>query len=800
MSAVTHVSLSLSWKHPATRKKYTLAISNNSYGILVDKKFFSFKNQMQPVFRSPDCNILKTETAGDIQFGAPAEIIKVLMGQQTGVPQTLVLAADFVKNGILLNELEFVLYHNVFFQGRRLRIIGTKQQIAAAQAVMQESFFGPRKEDLARLGSLEAAGYYEKELTHFRSGLAFVLKKINPNRDPSQGLPTLNEFFEFVECNVGESVKLKSAQIVDHKDKNFDIILTQIERGKYVISEPAKETTAVVDTTLFQPVIRPEEEFAAKKLDPPNFGVTFIGTSHGFDTAKRTTSFVLWVDGKGILVDPLDDPKGTLHKYGIEEDQIPFIFLTHVHADHDAGVLRLVLNGKRIKLITSRVIYESLLRKVHAMASASDIRVDFSKYIDFIEVAPGQILEGSKIGLPDLTLEIGAALHSIPTIRFVAKYNDGSKVHSLFYSGDTYYDPQALQQLQQKGVLSDIRLNDLLNFGWDADQIIHEAGIPPIHTPQKVLQTIADSTRKPIYLVHTSKVEEGISLPEAKEGQNLILVSRPESSYHRVYEALGENPLLSQLTIALANEMVRTGRIKTYNPEEMVIQEGSRGNSFYFIIKGRVRVKIGDETVAILSDSNYFGEAALLTGKPRNASIQSATQTTLLKLPEGVFTKMLKQFPFIKEAMEKTLNIRPALSKVQILKGLPAKALEKLTQSFIQSSYRAGEDIIVQGESGHQFFLLAKGKVDVIVQDNGERWRVAQLTAGDVFGEIALIENAPRTATIRAATDVTVWVLDRMSFQRITEETPALHFGLTRLARERKQRTEEFCVKNLLDS
>ena len=795
MPRLERVEVLQSWRGAfrGALSRYDLCLKNGAYGLQIGNVFHPFKNQTAVRFQRPDCMVLETRKSDGLQFGAPAEVVKGLMNSKVEAPQTLILTADFVKSGELMNELEFVLYFNVFFKQRKIRIVGSPEQLAAARVILQESFFGPRREEVTRLGDPEKAGYFEKELLHFRNGLAFVLDKMNPGRDKSK-LPELDDFIEFVECGIGQSVKLKEGKIAGAGQTEFDTILTQTERGRWIVSEPGEESSTVVDTTLFAPQQKPAEEFAKEKLNPPDFGVTFLGTSHGFDPSKRTTSFVLWVEGKGILVDPLADPKGTLHKYGIEEDQVPFIFLTHVHADHDAGVLRLVLNGKRIKLITSRVIYESFLRKAQAMADASDLKVDLSRYIDFIEATPGETLDGAGFGIPGLSLAISSALHSVPTIRFVAVYNgqnqDSSSVtsqfRSLFYSADTYYDPAALQKMCAAGVLSGSRRDDLLNFGWDSGHIIHEAGIPPIHTPQAVLQAVG----RRVHLVHTAKLEEGVTHPLAKEGETLSFVRRQESSH--AYESLGQNRILGQISVALASEILRAGRIKTYEQGQTVVQEGSQGESFYFIISGRVRVKRGDQIVAILGDGDYFGEAALLTGKPRNASVQAGTQTTLLEVPSNIFGKIIAQLPAIRSSMEKSSRIRPVLSNVQLLKGLPPKALFDLSIQFQESTYAAGKNIVVQGDPADKFFIITEGKADVIVHDNGERRRIAELSANDVFGEIALIEkDAVRTATVTASAAVKVLWLERGVFARLAEKAPAFHFGITCLAQERRKRTAE---------
>ena len=108
-----------------------------------------------------------------------------------------------------------------------------------------------------------------------------------------------------------------------------------------------------------------------KIFKAPFFGVTFIGVGSGFSIDKQNSSLVVWAEGKGILIDVIADNNSILSSYGINMNDINHIFLTHIHSDHDAGALENLLEEKKTYLITSRIIYESFLRKTQALTSLS---------------------------------------------------------------------------------------------------------------------------------------------------------------------------------------------------------------------------------------------------------------------------------------------------------------------------------------------------------------------------------------------------------------------------------------------
>jgi hypothetical protein len=85
-------------------------------------------------------------------------------------------------------------------------------------------------------------------------------------------------------------------------------------------------------------------------FNPPDFGITFLGTGHGFDIKDSTSGHIIWVNGKGIMVDPPPFSSYALKYYGVSPNLIDKIIISHCHADHDAGVLQKLLSNTRIEV------------------------------------------------------------------------------------------------------------------------------------------------------------------------------------------------------------------------------------------------------------------------------------------------------------------------------------------------------------------------------------------------------------------------------------------------------------------
>lgn len=92
--------------------------------------------------------------------------------------------------------------------------------------------------------------------------------------------------------------------------------------------------------------------------------------------------------------------------------------------------------------------------------------------------------------------------------------------------------------------------------------------------------------------------------------------------------------------------------------------------------------------------------------------------------------------------------------------------------------YKDGELIICQGDVGDCMYVIQEGKVEVFTESDGEEIHIAYLTAGDLFGEMAVIENEVRSASVRAVGDVRLLTLDKKNFLTRVHQDPSLSYRL----------------------
>lgn len=111
-----------------------------------------------------------------------------------------------------------------------------------------------------------------------------------------------------------------------------------------------------------------------------------------------------------------------------------------------------------------------------------------------------------------------------------------------------------------------------------------------------------------------------------------------------------------------------------------------------------------------------------------------------------------------------------ALKRAPLFEGLSRKQLGELARMAEDVDFGAGKVLCRQGESGQEFFVIMEGEAEVT--RNGKH--VATCRAGEFFGEIALIEHVPRTATVTAKTPIRFFVITSQSFLRLLDEQPGI--------------------------
>ena len=127
-----------------------------------------------------------------------------------------------------------------------------------------------------------------------------------------------------------------------------------------------------------------------------------------------------------------------------------------------------------------------------------------------------------------------------------------------------------------------------------------------------------------------------------------------------------------------------------------------------------------------------------------------------------------------------------AIEELAFFRFLPPLVRDRVVSNLREAEYRFGDIIVREGDPGDAYYILTSGHARVFkTSDTGDEISLGVMREGDEFGEMALVLDEPRSATVRCSSDVTVLRLDRQDFQRLLGEIPELSDAIALRVRHR---------------
>jgi len=518
----------------------------------------------------------------------------------------------------------------------------------------------------------------------------------------------------------------------------------------------------------------PEKSAAARPFEPPLFGVTVIGSGSGFDPGELTSGFIIWVNRRGILVDPPVDSTHWLRSMDINPRLIDDCILTHCHADHDSGILQKLLEEKKINLYTTETIMESFVRKYQSLTG-----LNYKTFMNLFHFHPISLQVPIRINGGEFRFFY--TLHSIPTIGFEVYYQGKSFVNS----SDSLYDPETFKKLYDRGDVNRYRMIELTNFPWHHSVIFHEAGIPPLHTPMQNLIDMPEAVKKRIFLMHVAQksIPEGTGLKKAPDGREesiVIPVNAPASNEALEYlDVLNHIDLFSGLPIEKAREFLTLVKVENFKAGDLIIRKDSVGDRFFMIVNGRARVDRDGVIIKSYSNNDYIGETSMILNAPRNADVIAETDMKVLVMDKYDFlyfirgSEIARQMKIIAQNREfDTWNLFDASPMFKTLSPTQRTQLQGI---MTRMRAAAGEVLAGQGTTREYFYIIDSGAVNV------ERAHKPVLKAGR-GSLLAKIYATPRRGIHRfslvAVGEVVYYSIDVMEFYRFLEKNPGVFLSL----------------------
>jgi cAMP-dependent protein kinase regulator len=192
---------------------------------------------------------------------------------------------------------------------------------------------------------------------------------------------------------------------------------------------------------------------------------------------------------------------------------------------------------------------------------------------------------------------------------------------------------------------------------------------------------------------------------------------------------------------------------------ENVINQGDVGDFLFVIESGSLDCVIdGDKVVKTCEAGDVFGELALLYNCPRAATVRAKVDCIMWKLDRDTFNNIVKE-----AAQKKRQRYDNFLAKVPLLSNMDAYERSQLADALKIETFADGAVIFKEGDVGQKFYIIEDGAA--VATKAGAQ--VMSYSCGDYFGELALLRNQPRAATIAAKGATKLLSVDSRSFKRL---------------------------------
>jgi putative peptide zinc metalloprotease protein len=268
-------------------------------------------------------------------------------------------------------------------------------------------------------------------------------------------------------------------------------------------------------------------------------------------------------------------------------------------------------------------------------------------------------------------------------------------------------------------------------------------------------------TKEIVSEVILSRLDWGLSLGEDMEAGK----DRQRNMLKRVpLFVTVSNEELDNIANHLKEERVPAG--------EAFIREGEEGDKFYIIERGKVSVWQTDEDgieqlVDELGPGQYCGEVALVSNAPRNATVRADTPLTLLSLDHREFNQCVRQYVNLADQVDKKVQYSWLLRGMPIFDELTSQDLDQLAAWLESETLPEGKILFHEGDPGDKFYIVESGELVISRMVADQRVEISRRGPGDYLGEIALLQDRPRTATITAEIDSLLLSLKAEHFQSL---------------------------------
>lgn len=255
-----------------------------------------------------------------------------------------------------------------------------------------------------------------------------------------------------------------------------------------------------------------------------------------------------------------------------------------------------------------------------------------------------------------------------------------------------------------------------------------------------------------------------------------------------IHEALEEIRvgvgLFNGLTVLQLREFLLEADMHILNKGDQIIKKGDAGDSLFTIVRGDVDIPINEDVTFTVPQGQFFGEMGLVMGRRRNANAFAGKGgCTVIEIPRNAALKLIASSGTARKTMNDTILLR----KMQTFLSpeLTRDDLSEVMETYETVRFHRGDALMEEGDEADAVYIIQSGSCAILRDVAGKEVVINYLPAGNMVGETALLNDAPRNATVRAAIGVEAIKISKAVFNQLLEKKPKVKNIVQRLAEER---------------
>ena len=266
---------------------------------------------------------------------------------------------------------------------------------------------------------------------------------------------------------------------------------------------------------------------------------------------------------------------------------------------------------------------------------------------------------------------------------------------------------------------------------------------------------------------------------------------KPAASVSLVIDSIMHNvPLFKGMSKLQLREFLLESNLLMPTAGSVVFKKFDYTNTFYSVVEGTVEIEVvgadGKPKTITVEQGKYFGEMGLISGRRRSATVRAGQGCVLLETPRRSMLKLISAVDDVRAQMDEVF-VRHAIANY-IGPMLTPESIDALIAGSVQMRrYNTNEVLFRDGDSADGLYLIRRGSVTVSKLSEGKERILSYVSAGNYVGEMALLSDAPRSATVTATVMTEALILNGESFKQQLAANPALRVAIEAKTLQRTQ-------------